>query len=66
MGTQQSGILDLLIADLGRDGQILQQAREHAVAILEEDPDLRHPENMVIKTQIASMRESAMNWSRIS
>jgi ATP-dependent DNA helicase RecG len=66
MGTQQSGILDLLIADLSRDGQILQQAREYAVAVLEEDPDLKHAENVVIKTQIASMSKSTMNWSRIS
>jgi len=66
MGTQQSGVLDLLIADLGRDGQILQQARERAVEVLEKDPELQHPENVVIRKQIASMRKTAMNWSRIS
>lgn len=66
MGTQQSGVLDLLIADLGRDGQLLQRAREVAGDILEKDPDLQHGENRVIRTQIASMRNSAMNWSRIS
>jgi ATP-dependent DNA helicase RecG len=66
MGTQQSGVLDLLIADLSRDGQILQSARECAVDILEKDPEFRHAENNVIKTQIASMRKSVMNWSRIS
>lgn len=66
MGTQQSGVLDLLIADLGRDGQLLQRAREVAADILEKDPDLQHGENRVIHTQIASMRNSAMNWSRIS
>ena len=66
MGTQQSGVLDLLIADLGRDGQILQRAREVAVDILEKDPDLQHVENSVIKAQIASMRKTTMNWSRIS
>lgn len=66
MGTQQSGVLDLLIADLGKDGHILQQAREHAIEILEKDPELQHPENSVIKIQIASTRKSAMNWSRIS
>jgi len=66
MGTQQSGILDLLIADLALDGRILQRARERAVAILEKDPDLQHAENRVIATQIASMRNSAVNWSRIS
>ncbi len=66
MGTQQSGVLDLLIADLGRDGQILQRAREKALAILEKDPELQHRENAVIRTQIASMRKSTVNWSRIS
>ena len=66
LGTQQSGVLDLLIADLGRDGQILQKARERAIEILEKDPDLEHPENSVIRSQIASMRNGVMNWSRIS
>jgi ATP-dependent DNA helicase RecG len=66
MGTQQSGALDLLIADLGKDGQILQQARETAAGILENDPDLIKAENAVIKTQIESMPESSVNWSRIS
>ncbi|MDQ2657249.1 MAG: ATP-dependent DNA helicase RecG, partial [Bacteroidota bacterium] len=66
MGTQQSGVLDLLIADLGKDGQILHRAREKAIAILEKDPELQHRENAVIRVQIASLRKSAMNWSRIS
>ena len=66
MGTQQSGVLDLLIADLSRDGQILQRARERAVAILEKDPELRGSENRVVKIQIDSMRKSVVNWSRIS
>jgi ATP-dependent DNA helicase RecG len=66
MGTQQSGALDLLIADLGKDGEILQAARETAKMLLESDPDLNKPENRVIKTQIASMRQSSVNWSRIS
>lgn len=66
MGTQQSGVLDLLIADLGRDGQILQHARNRAIEILEKDPDLQRAENAVVRTQIASMRKSSVNWSRIS
>ncbi|HEY9487218.1 MAG TPA: ATP-dependent DNA helicase RecG [Chryseosolibacter sp.] len=66
MGTQQSGVLDLLIADLSRDGQVLQTARQWAVDILDDDPDLKHPQNTVIRTQIASTRKSVMNWSRIS
>jgi ATP-dependent DNA helicase RecG len=66
MGTQQSGSLDLLIADLGKDGKILQQAREVATEILNQDPDLTNPSNAVIKKQIESMRKTAVNWSRIS
>ena len=66
MGTQQSGVLDLLIADLGKDGHILQKARETAIFIMNEDPQLTKPENKVIKTQIESMRTDSVNWSRIS
>jgi ATP-dependent DNA helicase RecG len=66
MGTQQSGVLDLLIADLGRDNKILEQAREQAIQILNDDPDLVKPENNVIKMQIESMRKTSVNWSRIS
>lgn len=66
MGTQQSGALDLMIADLAKDGNLLQLARESALKVLEEDPDLKHPKNRVIVTQIESKRESSMNWSRIS
>ncbi|HEY0771891.1 MAG TPA: ATP-dependent DNA helicase RecG, partial [Sphingobacteriaceae bacterium] len=66
MGTQQSGVLDLLIADLGKDNHILQRAREAAVEILNQDPELDASENQVIKTQIESSRKSTMNWSRIA
>ena len=66
MGTQQSGVLDLLIADLGKDGKILQHARETAIRIIEDDPELTKKENAAIKTQIDSMPESSLNWSRIS
>jgi ATP-dependent DNA helicase RecG len=66
MGTQQSGILDLLIADLGQDGEILQRARELAIKVLNDDSGLIKPENSVIKTQIDSMSNSEVNWSRIA
>jgi ATP-dependent DNA helicase RecG len=66
MGTQQSGALDLLISDLGKDGEVLKKARESAQKILEEDPELTQNENRVIKVQIESMTASAVNWSRIS
>ena len=66
MGTQQSGVLDLLIADIAKDGELLKQARETAIEILKNDPELTKPENQVIKTQIESMRKTTVNWSRIS
>jgi ATP-dependent DNA helicase RecG len=66
MGTQQSGALDLLIADLGKDGAILQQAREAAIAVLKDDPELQHASNAVIRQQVDSMRKTVVNWSRIS
>lgn len=66
MGTQQSGALDLLIADLGKDQVILQQARQAAIRLLEEDPELKKSENSVIRQQIDSMRKTVVNWSRIS
>ncbi len=66
MGTQQSGALDLLIADLGKDGEILKEAREAAMQILEADPMLEKPENKVIKIQVESLRKTTVNWSRIS
>lgn len=66
MGTQQSGALDLLIADLGKDGEILKVAREEAQHILEADPNLEKPDNITIRHQVESIKKSAVNWSRIS
>ncbi len=66
MGTQQSGALDLLIADLGKDQAILQQARQAAIRLLDDDADLKKPANAVIKQQIDSMKKTVVNWSRIS
>jgi len=65
-GTQQSGVLDLLIADLGKDSKILQIARQAAQAALNEDPDLMSSDNRNIKRQIDSLRKTVVNWSRIS
>lgn len=66
MGTQQSGVLDLLIADLGKDNEILHRAREAAVEILDHDPELKTPDNQVIRIQIESSKNYEMNWSRIA
>jgi ATP-dependent DNA helicase RecG len=66
MGTQQSGALDLLIADLGKDGELLKTAREAAHEVLDKDPLLQQPENAMILMQIESIKKAAVNWSRIS
>lgn len=66
MGTQQSGVLDLLIADLVQDTKILQAAREEAQLVLDEDPRLELPKHRPIKSHISSLRKSTTNWSRIS
>ncbi|MDO1446815.1 ATP-dependent DNA helicase RecG [Rhodocytophaga aerolata] len=65
-GTQQSGVLDLLIADLAKDGPILQQAREAAQAVLESDEELALPKHYVIRQHIESLKKDETNWSRIS
>ena len=66
MGTQQSGLLDLLIADLAKDGKILTQAREAAIEILQHDAELKTAQHLPIKNHLSSLRKSVTNWSRIS
>lgn len=65
-GTQQSGVLDLLIADIAMDASILQAARNAASDLLEKDPDLKNPENYNISRHINSLKKSVVNWGRIS
>ncbi len=66
LGTRQSGMLDLLIADLGKDQQLLQLAREAALQLLEKDPLLKNPENEVVLHQVNTQKQSSTNWSHIS
>lgn len=65
-GTQQSGILNLKIAELARDGQILQQARIIAGEILEEDQELKLDKNRLIGEELRKMEREKGDWSRIS
>ncbi len=65
-GTQQSGLLNLHIADLGRDGKILQTARELALRILEKDPELKHPLNAALLEYMEKERNRTKDWGRIS
>ena len=66
-GTQQSGMaFDLKIADLARDGQILQLARDVAERIIEEDPNCELPKYELLWRQLKNLRKTNVNWSAIS
>ena len=65
-GTQQSGILDLKLADIVKDEKLLRYARNVAIELLEKDPSLTKPENMPIARRIAELNKEKTNWSRIS
>ena len=65
-GTQQSGLLNLNIADLVRDGQILQYARDIAKEVLKEDPDLALDKNHRLVSTLNHLFGNKVNWSRIS
>lgn len=66
MGTQQSGITDLLIADLSKDAAILTLARDAVQQLLSVDPALALPENSPVLRQVKQQKKTAVNWSRIS
>jgi ATP-dependent DNA helicase RecG len=66
-GTQQSGMaFDLKIANLAKDGQILQYARDMAVEIIEDDHDLSKPQNQLLKQYLNKTTERPVNWGMIS
>lgn len=65
-GTQQSGMpFELHIADLARDGQVLQLARDMARLILNNDPNLEATENAILRSQL-QQKAPAVDWGRIS
>lgn len=66
-GTQQSGIaFDLKIANLARDGQLLQYVRSIAEDIVDNDPSAQSPENEILWRQLKSLRKTNVNWAAIS
>ncbi|WP_455498752.1 ATP-dependent DNA helicase RecG [Coprobacter sp.] len=66
-GTQQSGIaFDLKIANIAKDGQILQLARDIANEVLDKDPDLSQTEHYVLNRQLQKIFKKKVNWSLIS
>lgn len=66
MGTQQSGILDLKIADLVKDGPLMSLARDYARKMLEKDSVLTQPEHAEIRRKISLMLKDKADWSQIS
>ena len=66
MGTQQSGVLDLKIADLSRDSQIVVLARDYARKLLTEDELLQENKQIQIKIELKKIMLSKPNWSSIS
>ena len=66
-GTMQSGDpFDLKIANIVRDGQILQFAREIAGQVLDDDPNLQKETNQILKKQLLHLRNHTENWGKIS
>ena len=66
MGTQQSGALDFHIADIVKDTEVLETAREEASYIYENDPEISHPSLSNVKSHLALMMKNRPNWGRIS
>ncbi|MBU3012672.1 DUF559 domain-containing protein [Polaribacter vadi] len=66
MGTQQSGVLNLKIADVVKDSQILVSARNTAIDVLQEDANLSRKENEPIYKAFVKMSKSSKIWSNIS
>ncbi|MEE2770857.1 MAG: ATP-dependent DNA helicase RecG [Bacteroidota bacterium] len=66
MGTQQSGVLNLKIADIVKDNSILSTARWYASKILKEDPDLSDEKNRYIRNAFARLMKDRTIWNYIS
>lgn len=66
-GTQQSGIaFDLKIADIARDGQLLQYVRNVAEEVVDADPTGIRPENEILWRQLKALRKTNVSWASIS
>ncbi|RFC55388.1 ATP-dependent DNA helicase RecG [Brumimicrobium aurantiacum] len=66
MGTQQSGILNLNLANLATDGQVLSLARDAAKTILNEDPKIKLEKHRLLRQEVKRQLKSKPNWSKIS
>jgi ATP-dependent DNA helicase RecG len=66
MGTQQSGLLNLKIADVVKDSSILESARHHAIRLLKKDPNLEKPEHTLLKKEFIKLTQDKFKWNYIS
>jgi ATP-dependent DNA helicase RecG len=66
MGTQQSGILQFKIADLIQDQALLKAAREQALRILNQDPNLKDTDHQCIKRTLSALKFDSNIWNFIS
>ncbi len=66
MGKQQSGVLNLQIADLVKDRDILQMARHYAIKLLKDDPNLNKPEHATLKHAFIELSKKKNIWNYIS
>ena len=66
-GTQQSGMaFDLKIADIARDGQLVQMARDEAQKIIDDDPECTSPRYQMLWNRLRQLRKTNINWAAIS
>jgi ATP-dependent DNA helicase RecG len=65
-GTQQSGVLDLKLANLTRDAKLIVVARDAAMELLQSDPHLDKPQHQGVKEQLSQVLKKSGNWGRIS
>ena len=66
-GTQQSGMaFDLKIANIARDGQLVQMARNEAQKIIDDDPECNKPEYATLWRRLRELRNTNVNWAAIS
>ncbi len=66
-GTQQSGMaFDLKIADIARDGQIVQMARDEAQKIIDDDPECSSPRYTLLWNRLNELKKTNINWAAIS
>ena len=66
-GTQQSGMaFDLKIADIARDGQLVQMARDEAQRIIDDDPTCTNPKYLTLWNRLRELRKTNINWAAIS